>query len=182
MNLYIRYFQNETVVKSVEEACNFLSDIPEITVDKILEDDLRRFMTEPISYPKRYKVKGKSYFIVIKTPLETVEEFHLHGENRREEQMMRQAVRREKIDLLSRPCVGWYDASLNFKRVITIPSTQKASYCDTLFKARLKAASIQDCYDRIVDHLRARRDIDPRSQFPSIKGHKFECHFLGTEI
>ena len=181
MNLYIRYFQNETVVKSVEEACEFLSSISDITVDRILEDDLRRFMADTVSYPKRYKVKGKSYFIAIKTPLETLEEFHLHGDAKREEQEMRQAARREKMDMLAKPCVGWYDASMTFKRVITLPSTQKSTYCDTQFKVRLKAASIQDCYDRIIDHLRARRDIDPRSQFPSIT-RNFECRFLGAEV
>ncbi|MCR4921647.1 MAG: hypothetical protein K5945_08090 [Bacteroidaceae bacterium] len=182
MNLYIRFFQNETIVKSVEEACDYLRGIPDITVDEILENDLRRFMADPARYPKRYKVKGKSYFIVIKTPLETIEQFQAEGEAKRQEQEMRQAERREKRDLLTRPCVGWYDASMNFKRVVTIPSTQKFAYCDTIFKARLKAASVQDCYSRVIDHLRTRADVDPRSQFPSIKGPNFECRFLGAEI
>ena len=79
----------------------------------------------------------------------------------------------------SLPAPGWYDASLTFKRVISIPQTSKFQYRDATFRARVRAESIQDCYNRILDHLRSRHDIDPRSQFPSIKGRNFVCEFLG---
>ena len=182
MNLYIRYFQNEIVVKSVEEACEFLSNIPDIKVDDALANDLRRFLTDPSAkFPKRFKVKGRSYFIVIKTPLESVREFQEHRNDKCDEKVLRQAERRDKMDSISRIRVGWYDACLTFKRVVSHPATQKFMYCDTPFRVRLKASSVQNCYDRIVDHLRARGDVDPRSQFPSVKGRSFEYTFLGME-
>jgi hypothetical protein len=41
----------------------------------------------------------------------------------------------------------------------------------------VKAASGQDCYERIVDYLRDR--VDERSQFPSAKGKNFRFTYLG---
>ena len=181
MNLYIRYFQNETLVKSVEEACEFLSSIPDIKVDDTLSSDLRRYLEDPARFPKRYKVKGKSYFIVIKTPYDTIQEFQEHGNAKHEEQELRHAERRDRLDHFMRLRVGWYEAGMTFKRVLLHPTTQKCMYCDTQFRARLKATSIQNCYDRIIDHLRSRGDVDSRSQFPSIKGRNFSYTFLGME-
>ena len=66
-----------------------------------------------------------------------------------------------------------------FKRVVPIPGTNKFQYQDTRFKARCKAHNMQECYERIVDHLRSRQDVDPRSQFPSVKGKNFSCSYIG---
>lgn len=43
MNLYIRYFNNETLVDSVDEALKFLRSIPEINITPELESDLREY-------------------------------------------------------------------------------------------------------------------------------------------
>ena len=51
-------------------------------------------------------------------------------------------------------------------------------YQDTTFSALLKADSGQDCYNRIIDHLKNRQDVDLRSQFPSAKGNNFEFKFI----
>ena len=72
---------------------------------------------------------------------------------------------------------GWYEGILDFKRVVLIPSTGKHEYRDTHFVARCKANSGQDCYNRIVEHLRER--VDHRSQFPSAKGKNFRFKYLG---
>jgi hypothetical protein len=72
---------------------------------------------------------------------------------------------------------GWYEGSLDFKRVIMIPGTGKFQYKDTHFSARCKAQSGLDCYNRIIDHLRER--VDERSQFPSAKGKNFTYCYLG---
>ena len=64
-------------------------------------------------------------------------------------------------------------------RLLTEIAPGKFQYKDTRFKARCKARNVQECYNRIVDHLRSRQDVDPRSQFPSIKGKNFTCSFLG---
>ena len=37
------------------------------------------------------------------------------------------------------------------------------------------------CYDRIVEHLQNRQDVDPRSQFPSAKSNNFEYIFLDAD-
>ena len=69
---------------------------------------------------------------------------------------------------------------MSFKRVISLPEVQKCHYVDTVFVVKLKAESIQDSYDKVVDHLRNRQDIDLRSQFPSIKGPNFEFEYMGA--
>ena len=72
---------------------------------------------------------------------------------------------------------GWYEGTLNFKRVVLIPSPGKHEYRDPLFVANCKALSGADCYSRIVDYLRER--VDSRSQFPSAKGKNFNFRYLG---
>ena len=53
---------------------------------------------------------------------------------------------------------------------------------DTPFRVRLRAVSAMDAYNRIIDHLKSRREIDQRSQFPSAKSDKFEYQFMGEEF
>ena len=77
---------------------------------------------------------------------------------------------------------GWYEGSILFKRVIPIQGTSKFQYCDTTFAARCKANSPLHCYERIIQHLRNRQDIDLRSQFPSAKGKNFTYKYLGTTL
>ena len=73
---------------------------------------------------------------------------------------------------------GWYEGTLNFKRVQMSPGTGKFQYRDTIFVAQVKAMSPQDCYNRIVEHLRSR--VDERSQFPSPKGKNYTYRYLGA--
>ena len=79
MNLYIRYFDEECVVSSAEEAFDFLSSLPGITLDEAFVKDLRQYMDSPMPYPKRYKVRPRVYFIVIKTTATTLAEFKVNG-------------------------------------------------------------------------------------------------------
>ena len=72
---------------------------------------------------------------------------------------------------------GWYEGSLDFKRVSLVPGTGKFQYRDTHFVAQCKAMSGMDCYNRIVEYLRGR--VDERSQFPSAKGKNFKFRYLG---
>jgi hypothetical protein len=72
---------------------------------------------------------------------------------------------------------GWYEGSLDFKRVVMIPTTGKCEYRDTRFVVQCKANSGIDCYNRMVEHLRDR--VDSRSQFPSAKGKNFKFKYLG---
>lgn len=188
MNLYIRYFDDECVVCSVDEALQFISNIQGFSMSPAFEDDFRQYVEGPTPYPKRYKVRARVYFIVIKTTATTLEEFKANGKavaaaDADGEPAQRTYLRpKDQIQMrLNDELPGWYEATLHFKRVVVVPETGKFDYKDTTFAARLKAYSAQDCYNRIVDHLRTRSDVDPRSQFPSAKGKNFQYTYLGLK-
>ncbi len=165
---------------SADEAIDFLYSIEEIGMDKDLEADIREYAANKVFYPKRYKVRQRVYFIVIKTLAETMEDF------KQKKALRPNTVSGEAFNDNSYPATtrlaeiheGWYEGTLDFKRVVLIPSTGKFEYRDTRFVARCKASSGQDCYDKIIEHLRER--VDTRSQFPSSKGKNFHFTFLGT--
>lgn len=183
MNLYIRYFDEECVVSSAEDAFAFLSSIPGIVLDNFFMTDLQQYMDSPMPYPKRYKVRPRVYFIVIKTTAKTVEEFKANGAKGGGVPGVSVENTKETVtNRLMEEKPGWYEGSVMFKRVISIPGTNKFQYKDTKFRARLKAHSGMDCYNRIVDHLRSRQDVDPRSQFPSAKGRNFTYSYLGMSL
>ena len=154
MNLYLRYFDKEILVSSVEEAIDFLCTIDDIEMTPMLEADIREYASSDIFYPKRYKVHPHVYFIIIKTEKTTPALLRLN----------------EIKD-------GWYEGIVDFKRVLLIPGTGKFQYRDTQFVARLKAISGLECYERMIDYLRER--VDDRSQFPSPKGKNFKFRYLG---
>ena len=52
MNLYLRYFDRETLVTSVDDAIDFLKSIPEIEMDAELEADVREYAASDLTYPK----------------------------------------------------------------------------------------------------------------------------------
>lgn len=176
MNLYIRYFDDETLVHNVAEALNFLSSLDDVEVDGEMAAELEKFMSSSAMYPKHIKVRARSFFIAIKTTAATMEEFKAKGAGQGKAEKNAQ---REALAQYGKPQPGWYQAKILFKRVILMPDTQKSHYVDTPFVCKVKAGSIQDCYDKVVSHLRSRQDIDPRSQFPSIKSQNFEYSFLG---
>lgn len=182
MNLYLRYFNDECVVTSVEDALAFISRIEGFAVTPDFEADFRQYVESSQPYPKRYKVRSRVYFIVIKTLATTLEEFKANGKNPEGVGLVpktRQSIKEQIVQRLNDELPGWYEGTVNFKRVVYIPETGKFDYCDTSFTALLKAHSGQDCYNRIVDHLRSRPDVDPRSQFPSVKGRNFQYTYLG---
>ena len=175
MNLYLRYFDRETLVSTVDEAIDFLSSIDEIDMTPELEADIRDYAASDVFYPKRYKIHPRVYFIIIKTEAATMQDF-------KEKKAVHEGAPAQKavspaVARLNEVMEGWYEGSLNFKRVLLVPGTGKFQYRDTLFVARVKAASGIECYERIIEHLRER--VDERSQFPSAKGKNFKFRFLG---
>ena len=179
MNLYLRYFDKETLVTSVDEAIAFLADIDEIGMNPVLEADIREYVASDVFYPKRYKIRPRVYFIIIKTEAATMLDF-------KEKKAVRPAaaVGGEKdrgvspaIMKLNEEKFGWYECTMDKKRVFLVPGTGKIQYRDTHFVVRLKGYSGIDCYNRIVEHLRER--VDERSQFPSAKGKNFHFTYLG---
>lgn len=182
MNLYLRYFEKETLVPTVEGALAFLRSIPEIGVTPELESDVRDYAKSDVFYPKRYKIRQRVYFIIIKTTAATMLDFKqkkaLHSTP---SQSTPASEKRDAIATvvtrLNEERKGWYEGILDFKRVVMIPSTGKHEYRDTHFVVQCKAHSGLDCYNRMVDHLRSR--VDNRSQFPSAKGKNFHFRYLG---
>ena len=190
MNLYIRYFDDEVVVTTIDAALDFIRSIEDFKFTPQFEAEFREYAEGSSPFPKRYKVRPRVYFIVIKTTAETLAEFKANGKGSsdvaadgggagepeaytRPKDLIRQRLTDE--------CPGWYEGMVRFKRVIVIPETGKYDYQDTTFSALVKAYSAQDCYNRIVDYLRSREDIDPRSQFPSVKGKNFQYSYIGLK-
>lgn len=176
MNLYLRYFDREILVKSVDDAIAFLAAIDEIGMNPVLERDIREYAASDVLYPKRYKVRPRIYFIIIKTEAATMQDFKekkaVHPSASNEQKTAAPAVVR-----LNEERFGWYEGTMDFKRVLMVPGTGKFQYRDTHFVACCKAESGLDCYNRIVDHLSQR--VDPRSQFPSAKGKNFKFRYMG---
>lgn len=177
MNLYLRYFDSEVLVSTVDEAIDFLSSISEIQMTPQLERDLREYVASDVFYPKRYKVRPRIYFIVIKTEAATMLDFKQKKALRTPDKSSPRP-QNPHMEALMTEKPGWYEGEVNFKRVVVIPSTGKCEYIDTVFVARCKANSAKDCYDRIIEHLSMR--VDKRSQFPSVKGDNFRFAYLGA--
>ena len=129
MNLYLRYFNQETLVHNVDEALEFLNSIPDITVDDDMKQDLIGYAESNVTYPKRYKIQPRVYFIVIKTTAETMEEFKANSKKGTHEPT--QQVKNPDVVELCERRPGWYEGALMFKRVIPIPGTGKFQYRDT---------------------------------------------------
>ena len=176
MNLYLRYFERETLVTTVVDAIGFLASIEEIGMNPMLEEDIREYVASDVFYPKRYKIRPRVYFIIIKTEAATMQDFKekkaLHVAPAEKDHSTSPTLAR-----LNDINIGWYEGVLDFKRVLLVPGTGKFQYRDTHFVAQVKAESGIDCYNRIVEHLRSR--VDERSQFPSVKGKNFKFRFLG---
>lgn len=176
MNLYLRYFDRETLVSSVDEAIAFLGAIDEIGMNPVLEADIREYAASDVYYPKRYKVRPRIYFIIIKTEAQSMQDFKekkaVHAAPVPSVKSTIPAIAR-----LNEIRPGWYEGMIDFKRVLMVPGTGKFQYRDTQFIANVKAESGMDCYNRIVDYLRER--VDDRSQFPSAKGKNFKFRYLG---
>jgi len=177
MNLYLRYFDRETLVSSVDEAIDFLRSIEEISMNPVLEADVRDYVASDVYYPKRYKIRPRVYFIIIKTEAATMLDFKEKRALRSRDNASKEHAVSPALMKLTEEREGWYEGTINFKRVSMVPGTGKFQYRDTKFVARVKANSGIECYNRIVDHLRDR--VDERSQFPSAKGKNFRFRFLG---
>ncbi|MCD8289357.1 MAG: hypothetical protein LUC49_03100 [Prevotella sp.] len=179
MNLYIRYFDHEALVTTVDEALEFLASVPDIRVDADMEADVRAYAANDMCYPKRYKVRPRAYFILIKTTATTMEDFK--QKKAVNSMQMLKASRpgspATKLASLMETREGWYEGRLNFKRMVQKPQTGKYEYRDTAVVYQCKAVSGMDCYNRIVEHLKTK--VNSRSQFPSAKGANFKFKYLG---
>ena len=184
MNLYVRYFDHESLVYNIDDVATFLSTIHDIKVNNDMLSRVAEFWQSDNVYPFRLKVSNSNYILFLKTDAKDMAEFKylekLNRERRNEGRMTLADRKRSQLESLKQANPGWYEAKITFKRVVMNPETGKCQYVDTNFRARLKAESAMHCYERIVDHLQNRQDIDPRSQFPSAKSSSFIYTYLGT--
>lgn len=185
MNIYARYFDQDTLVYSFDELMDFLSSIPDIRITPELVEDVRNYVESDMPYPKRYKIRPRVYFILIKTTAESLSAFKANRKNPQKQTTSDNEPFNKKeirIGQLMEERKGWYKGTIIFKRVILIPETQKFQYQDTQFSALIYATCGQECYDHIIDYLKNRQDIDPRSQFPSSRGQNFRFVFMGENL
>ena len=185
MNIYVRYFDRDTLATSFDELIAFLSSLEDVDVTKEMIEDIRAYVDSNVPYPKRYKIRPRVYFILIKTTAATLEEFRANKKvagitvGVENEVANRKELRASQ---LAEERFGWYKGAITFKRVIAIPGTGKFQYQDTFFSAFVKANSGMECYNRIISHLKERGDVDLRSQFPSAKGANFEFDYMGSVL
>ncbi len=185
MNLYVRYFDHETLATNMDEVVNFMKSISDIKVDDSVVSRVASFVESDGVYPFRLKVSYSNYVLFLKTEAKNLEEFKFLEKQRKEQRadgrMLMSERKRTQLEILNERHVGWYEASLMFKRVVQNPETGKCKYVDTRFRVRLIAESAMHCYDRIIEHLQNRQDVDHRSQFPSAKSNNFQYIFLDAD-
>lgn len=190
MNIYARYFDYDTLVYNLDELIAFLSSIPEIHVTPEMVEDMRAYIESDMPYPKRYKIRPRVYFILIKTTADSLATFKANRKNKlqnepaadlSEEAAAAYAQKELRATQLAEEKRGWYRCTMQFKRVLPIPGTPKFQYQDSTLEVCALADTPQGCYDRMIAYLRGRKDIDPRSQFPSAKGQNFQFEFVGDK-
>ena len=130
MNIYARFFDQDTLVHSVEELFDFLDSIPEIRLHSELMADIRSYVMSDMPYPKRYKIRPRVYFILIKTTAETMEDFKANRKSADAPAADGEAFaqKEQRMSQLSQEAYGWYRGDLMFKRVVLIPATGKFQY------------------------------------------------------
>lgn len=190
MNIYARYFDYDTLVYNLDELIDFLSSIPEIHVTPEMVEDMRNYIESDMPYPKRYKIRPRVYFILIKTTAESLAAFKANRKKAlqneppadlTDEASAAYAKKELRVSQLAEEKRGWYRCTIQFKRVLPIPGTPKFQYQDSTLEVCTLATTGQECYDRMISYLRSRKDIDPRSQFPSAKGQNFQFEFVGDK-
>lgn len=182
MNIYVRYFDNEYMSDNLDDLFAFLESIPDISLNDQMIDEVRAYVAGSDNYPKRVKVRTRNYFILIKTTADSLEEFKAYkSQENAALRDSRNLQRDQRLGELQTQREGWYFGSLNFKRVV-MSEEGKSRYVDAAFSAYVKARSGQHCYNRIVEYLQSRPDIDARSQFPSQKGQNFKFEYMGEQL
>ena len=186
MNIYARYFDQEIVASSFEELITFLTSIPEINVTTELLDSVKAYIDSPLPYPKRYKLRPRVYFILIKTTAKNILEFK-NNKNQSENTKApsdnsSHTYKDERITSLTEENPGWYKVTLNIKRMVHIEELQKFQYQDSAITAYVNNDSPIGCYNRLIEYIKSRKDIDPRTQIPSAKSESFKYEYIGANV
>ena len=183
MNIYLRYFDHEEVFATAVEVVDYLIQLNDFTMTKEIRSQIIEYGNTNMPYPKHVKVRPNIYFILIKTTAQNLAEYKANRKTpATDNDRFERNKKEERMAVLSTMNEGWYKGQLNFKRVIVVPGTSKCQYIDASFSAYVYAESPLECYNKIIEHLRNRQDVDSRCQYPSAKGNNYSYTFLGTGI
>ena len=158
MNLYLRYFDKETLVHDVDDAIDFLASIQEIGMNPDLEADIRDYVASDVYYPKRYKIRPRVYFIIIKTEAPTMLDFKQKKALRSNPANVSNPDQRDfvptVVSKLAEQRSGWYEGSLDFKRVVMIPGTCKHEYVIRILLRHVKQILVWIAIIELLNILR----------------------------
>lgn len=179
MNYYVRYFDSEGVLPTPQDLVKFVSAIPQILMTEELSDAIYKFCEDKTSFPRHFRLPNKNTFIVIKTTASSLDEFKLRGANGG---VVPSDVIKDEKEQKRTPadeiCPGVYEVNIGFRRAIVNPETHKCSFVEESFVAEMQAQSQRHCYDAVLDYLKNHPDIDPRSQYPSIRSSNFTARLV----
>lgn len=178
MYYYTRYFDSEGVFESPQLLVEYISSIPQITMTEELSDAVLKFCTDKTSFPRHFRLPNKSTFIVIKTTATSLEEFKTRGANGGNNAS---EPKEPKCSVADEIHPGLYDVSMVFRRAIVNPETRKCSFVEETFEAEMLAQSQRQCFDVVMEHLKNHPDVDPRSQYPSIRSSNFSATLLSEQ-
>ena len=75
MNIYVRFFDFDTLVSDKEGVIQFLQSLPDVELTDELIEEIKDYINSDTTYPKRLKIRPHIYFILIKTIASSMEEF-----------------------------------------------------------------------------------------------------------
>lgn len=166
MNYYARYFDSEGVFDTPQSLVEFISSIPQIMMTEELSDAILKFCFDKTSFPRHFRLPNKNTFIVIKTTAASLEEFKTRGANGGNTPAESKESKPSVADEIH---PGLYDVSMTFRRAIVNPETRKCSFVEETFEVEMLAQSQRQCFEVVIEYLKNHPDVDPRSQYPSIR-------------
>ena len=116
MNIYVRFFDFDTLVSDEDGVIQFLQAIPDVELTDEIVDEIKDYINSETTYPKRLKIRPHIYFILIKTTASSMEEFKANRKdsfNALKPQGLDLSSRKEiKVSMLQEENFGWYRGSL----------------------------------------------------------------------
>lgn len=175
MNYYARYFDSEGVFPSPQALVDFISSIPQISMTEELSEAILSFCADKTSFPRHFRLPNKNTFIVIKTNASSLDEFKTRGANGG---VIPNENKESKVTSADEIRPGIYNVQMIFRRAIVNPETRKCSFVEDNFEVEMLAQSQRQCFEVVLEHLKNHPDVDPRSQYPSIRSSNFTATLI----
>ena len=113
MKYYVRYFENETLVDNLKEATDFLGTLPGVEMDDNCMEQLTAYFTTDQKGSKKIFMPNHRSFLIIKTTVNTLEEFKANNQKNIESAEEKAAPKGLDIEQ-----EGWYECRLSFQRIV----------------------------------------------------------------